>query len=117
LAAGEEESLEVTVTIPYDAPLSTVDVITCQATSRGNPSFEDDDYLAVTVSAVRGDANNDGTIDVGDVVYLVSYLYKAGPAPEIIESGDCNCDGPIDVGDVVYLVNYLFRGGPLPCAP
>jgi len=117
LAAGEEESLEVTVTIPYDAPLSTVDVITCQATSRANPSFEDDDYLAVTVSAVRGDANNDGTIDLGDVVYLVSYLYKAGPAPEIIESGDCNCDGPIDVGDVVYLVNYLFRSGPMPCKP
>jgi photosystem II stability/assembly factor-like uncharacterized protein len=117
LAAGEEESLEVAVTIPYDAPLSTVDLITCQATSRGNPSFEDDDYLAVTVSAARGDANNDGTIDVGDVVYLVSYLYKAGPAPEITESGDCNCDGPIDVGDVVYLVNYLFRGGPMPCEP
>jgi photosystem II stability/assembly factor-like uncharacterized protein len=117
LTAGDEESLEVAVSIPYDAPLSTVDVITCQAVSRGNPSFVDDDYLGVTVSALRGDLTNDGNIDLGDVVYLVSYLYRSGPEPEVMGSGDCNCDGSIDVGDVVYLVNYLFRSGPMPCAP
>jgi len=28
-----------------------------------------------------GDANCDGIINVGDIVYLVSYLYKGGPEP------------------------------------
>jgi hypothetical protein len=53
-------------------------------------------------------------VNVGDVVYLVSYLYKAGPAPVPTPVGDVNCDGLINVGDIVYLVNYLFKGGPPP---
>jgi hypothetical protein len=61
-----------------------------------------------------GDVNSDGMIDVGDIVYLVSYLYKSGPAPSPIEAGDCNCDGIVNVGDVIYLVNYLYRGGDPP---
>jgi hypothetical protein len=62
-----------------------------------------------------GDCNGDGTVDVGDVVYLVNYLYKNGAAPNPVEAGDANCDGIVDVGDVVYLVNYLYRGGSEPC--
>jgi len=62
-----------------------------------------------------GDANNDGAIDVGDVVYLVNYLFRSGPAPlPLTCRGDCNGDSVVDVGDVVYLINYLFRSGPAP---
>ena len=63
---------------------------------------------------IRGDANRDGIIDVGDIVYLVSYLYKNGPAPSPIDAGDANCDGIVDVGDIVYLVSYLYKNGPPP---
>jgi hypothetical protein len=63
---------------------------------------------------VNGDANGDGVVDVGDIVYLVNYLYREGSDPDPLESGDTNCDGVVDVGDVVYLINYLFRGGPPP---
>jgi C1A family cysteine protease len=66
---------------------------------------------------VCGDPNGDKTINVGDVVYLVNYLYKGGPPPDcepITSCGDSNLDGTINVGDAVYLVNYLFRGGPTP---
>jgi hypothetical protein len=62
-----------------------------------------------------GDANGDKLVNVGDVVYLVTFLYKDGPAPAPMKAGDANCDGEVDVGDVVYLVNYLYRGGPAPC--
>ncbi|HEX7401110.1 MAG TPA: dockerin type I repeat-containing protein [candidate division Zixibacteria bacterium] len=62
----------------------------------------------------RGDANADAVIDVGDVVYLINYLFKSGPVPSPLEAGDVNCDGNVDVGDVVYLINYLFKGGPPP---
>ena len=63
---------------------------------------------------IRGDANADGVVDIGDIVYLVNYLYKAGPAPDPLDAGDANRDTIIDVGDVVFLVNYLFKGGPPP---
>ncbi len=117
LDAGEEDSAGITVSVPYDATLGMTDQVAFEATSRGNPYYQDQDNLSVTVYALRGDANNDGVINVGDVVFLVTYLYRGGSAPEIMETGDCNCDEVIDVGDVVYLVNYLFRGGPMPCAP
>ncbi|MCK4403990.1 MAG: SBBP repeat-containing protein [candidate division Zixibacteria bacterium] len=64
---------------------------------------------------ISGDANGDGVIDLGDVVYLINYLYRNGTAPDPLPAGDCNCDGIVDLGDVVYLINYLYRGGPPPC--
>jgi hypothetical protein len=63
---------------------------------------------------VRGDANGDEILNVGDVVYLLTYLYKGGPAPDPLGAGDANCDEIINVGDVVYLVTYLYKGGPAP---
>ncbi|MGB7060972.1 MAG: hypothetical protein WBF13_01295 [Candidatus Zixiibacteriota bacterium] len=47
-------------------------------------------------------------------MYLVSYLYKSGLAPDPPDAGDPNCDGVINLGDVVSLVNYLYKGGPAP---
>ncbi len=64
---------------------------------------------------IPGDANGDQIVNVGDVVYLVSYLYRDGPAPDPLAAGDADCDGMVNVGDVVYLVNYLYKGGPAPC--
>jgi hypothetical protein len=61
-----------------------------------------------------GDCNGDGVINLGDVVYLITYLYKNGPAPNPILAGDVNCNGVVDLGDVVYLITYLYKGGPPP---
>jgi hypothetical protein len=61
-----------------------------------------------------GDVTVDGVIDVGDVVYLINYLYKNGTAPYMLIQGDVTRDGSVEVGDVVFLINYLFRNGPPP---
>jgi hypothetical protein len=61
-----------------------------------------------------GDANADGKVTVSDVVYLINYLFKGGPAPKPFEAAEANCDGKVTVSDVVYLINYLFKGGPQP---
>ena len=63
------------------------------------------------VVATRGDANGDGTIDVGDIVFLVNYLLLGAYGPDPLEAGDADCNGEVDVGDVIYLVNYLLLGG------
>ncbi len=62
-----------------------------------------------------GDANGDGTVDVGDAVHLINHIFRAGPAPEPLEAGDANCDGEVNVGDAVNLINYVFSGGDAPC--
>ena len=68
---------------------------------------------------VCGDVNGDGVVELGDVVYLINFLYRSGPAPEPLEAGDVNtCDAVVELGDVVYLINYLFKNGPPPwCCP
>jgi hypothetical protein len=62
----------------------------------------------------RGDANVDDIINLGDIVHLINYLYKNGPAPDPLILGDCNCDQTVELGDLVFLTNYLFRDGPSP---
>jgi hypothetical protein len=62
-----------------------------------------------------GDFNASGLADISDVVYLVAYVFFAGPAPADPRGGDVNCSGAVNVGDIVYLINYIFRGGPAPC--
>jgi hypothetical protein len=64
---------------------------------------------------LSGDVNSDWNVNVGDVVYLINYLYRHGldPVPTL-QAGDVTCNGVVDVGDVVYLINYLFRNGPTP---
>lgn len=77
--------------------------------------FHADTQTVVVYTYICGDANRDQQIDIGDVVYLINYLYKDGSEPLPTEAGDCNRDGIVDLGDVVYLINYLYKGGPPPC--
>jgi hypothetical protein len=62
-----------------------------------------------------GDANGDGIIDGGDVVFLGNYLFREGPEPAPLWVADVNCLQGVNVGDIVYLVSYLYCGGPEPC--
>ena len=66
---------------------------------------------------IRGELNNDGTIDLSDAVTLLIYLFNNGPTPDPIGRGDINDDGGVDVADVIYLVEYLFAAGGPPPAP
>jgi hypothetical protein len=68
------------------------------------------------IEYLRGDANMDKKTSVSDVVFLINYLFKGGPAPNPVYLGDVNCDGKTTVSDVVYLINYLFKNGPAPCS-
>ena len=84
--------------------------------SYGSGTYEDYATIKyVELPFLRGDVNADKKLTVSDVMYLINYLFKGGPAPMPIKtSGDVNCDGQVTVSDVVYLINYLFKGGPAP---
>jgi hypothetical protein len=82
--------------------------------------YEDGVYFSaegevVFIGHASGDANNDETVNVGDAVYLINYIFNSGATLFAAETGDANCDGQVDVGDVVYIINYVFRGGEEPC--
>ncbi|MCK5127828.1 MAG: hypothetical protein KAR42_16345 [candidate division Zixibacteria bacterium] len=67
---------------------------------------------------VAGDANNDGSVSLGDVIYINNYVYYGGSAPPCMQEGDANADGSVNTGDSTFLINYIMRGGPAPtCGP
>jgi len=71
-------------------------------------------------SSSCGDANGDASTGIADVVYLLNYMFKGGPAPEPLCVGDADGNGEINIGDAVYVINYVFKGGPMPvidCCP
>jgi C1A family cysteine protease len=72
------------------------------------------DWLNQPWKYKAGDANDDQVVDLGDVVFMIRYLFKGGASPDPLASADVNGDCKVDVADVVYLVNYLYKGGPAP---
>ena len=65
--------------------------------------------------AFAGDGDDDGSLAVADVFFLINFLFAGGPNPP--HSCDVDANGTTDVQDVFYLINYLFAGGPGPaCA-
>jgi hypothetical protein len=71
------------------------------------------DYICGDINVPGGD----GVVDVGDVVYLICYLYRGCPEPSPVEAADCNADDVVNVSDVVCMINFLYRGGYAPCSP
>src|SRR5574341_435869 len=76
-------------------------------------------YTVEVLPASRGDVNKSGgNGDIVDIVFLVNYVFKGGPAPDPKPLGDVDCGGipRIGLADIVYLVNFVFRHGPAPCS-
>ena len=110
-------------TIRYDGPGHGTDACCAIALGDGGHVYVtgtsyggSDDFATIkyVFGDVRGDANGDGAIDISDVVYIIDYLFRNGPAPSPPEAGDTTCDGRIDIADVVSLINYLLKDGPAP---
>jgi len=75
------------------------------------------DSFTVTIEVIafiRGDADFDGSLTLGDVIHLANYFLKGGPPPYPMEAGDADGDGYVNLGDVIYLANYILKGGPPP---
>jgi uncharacterized delta-60 repeat protein len=74
------------------------------------------DYATIKYyQCLCGDANLDGVIDIGDIVYLIGYVFYSGPQPQPnSRCNDANFDGVIDIGDIVFLISYVFYGGTEP---
>jgi len=64
-----------------------------------------------------GDANNNGEVNILDIIYLIDYKFKGGPAPMpyAVCSGDIDCNCIVNILDIVQLIDYKFKTGPAPC--
>lgn len=90
---------------------------TVRATDQLNSAYKDSMVYVIHVAPTAdrpGDANCDGIVDVGDIVYLINYIFKSGASPLKMTWADANNDCVVNVGDPVYLINFVFKGGLSP---
>jgi virginiamycin B lyase len=66
---------------------------------------------------VRGDLNEDGSVDLSDPLRVLFLLFLEGADPPCLSAGDVDDDGAIEILDAVSLLTYLFREGSAPAAP
>lgn len=63
----------------------------------------------------RGDVNDDGNMNLIDIVYMNASIFHGGNGPFPFEHlGDVNGDGNYDVLDILYMIDWYFYGGPAP---
>ncbi len=72
-----------------------------------------------TPQFIRGDCNDDGSVNIADAQYLLGHLFVAmSPSPPCMAAADVNAGDTVDVSDAVFTLNYLFvLGSPAPPAP
>jgi hypothetical protein len=66
---------------------------------------------------VRGDANDDGAMDISDPVTILFYLFVGGVPAPCLDAMDANDSGLVDLSDAIFFLRYLFLGGPVIPAP
>ncbi|MGE3164449.1 MAG: dockerin type I repeat-containing protein [Planctomycetota bacterium] len=65
----------------------------------------------------RGDCNVDGQVNLGDVIFVLQFLFASGATPNCRDACDYNDDGLIDLSDAIYLIGYLFVNQAFPPQP
>lgn len=66
---------------------------------------------------VPGDADGSGSFSIGDITYLIAYIFSGGLAPACFIEGDADGNGDITIADVTYGIAHIFAGGPAPTCP
>ena len=62
----------------------------------------------VVKNTLKGDANGDGMVDVGDYVTTANYIMELNPEPFMFKGADVDENGTIDVGDLVGITNIIM---------
>lgn len=96
-------------------PFNTCGVDNCpdkfnpdQADSDGNGIGDLCDYIC-------GDNDDNGIVNISDAVYMISWIFGGGPAPNPL-AANVNCDEVLNISDAIILIRYIFAGGAEPCA-
>jgi len=64
---------------------------------------------------ICGDADDDGEINLSDVIWVANYYLKGGDSPPYpVCRANANGDDAVNLSDVIYIANYYLKGGPAP---
>ena len=65
---------------------------------------------------IRGDSNDDKTLNIADPIATLQMLFGSLPLT-CDDAADANDDGAVDLADPIHMMSYLLNGGMAPPAP
>jgi hypothetical protein len=65
----------------------------------------------------RGDADDNGELQLTDAIKVLGYLFLGSEAPTCLDAGDADDNGELQLTDAIRILGYLFLGQPAPPAP
>ncbi|MFQ5607902.1 MAG: PKD domain-containing protein [Candidatus Zixiibacteriota bacterium] len=120
----------VVLSLFFDIPPGAVGANTIELInwSSFSPTFTSDEVIYNPISRdgqilpgccqVAGDANNDGSVNIADVTFLIARIFASGAAPPCCDQASATGDGSVNIGDVTFLIALIFAGGAPPlCGP
>ncbi len=100
LVSVPESGFEVNETLPF--------AITATSEITGNSEEADFEITIINLESLLGDANNDGIVNITDIVAVINYIMNGSAAPFVFENADVNGDGIINVLDITGIVNIIY---------
>jgi hypothetical protein len=73
--------------------------------------------VAFSRNFLRGDADQNGQVNLSDSVSILTWLFRGGDEPSCVEAADSNGNRQVNIADPIYLLQHLFVSGPAPQAP
>lgn len=115
VAPGDGAIITVNLLIDEDIPSGAYDLsltdISVVLQPDGTTLPLDDTVSELKIrNFLPGDVNDDGDINITDVVCIISWILGEDPPVFINEAADYNHDGRITVTDVSALIDYLLNG-------
>ena len=98
MAVNNKDDAHDNVTLEYIANN------TCYLDITGKDVPEEMEISTTSGNGLKGDVNNDGIVDIVDVLTTVNVIVKKKVSVFIFENGDINKDGIIDVVDLMEIV-------------
>ncbi len=69
------------------------------------------DISRISTKVLKGDANNDGYINMSDVTVVINYLLNKPSEDFVFAGADTNNDGYINMSDVTEIIRIILYGG------
>ncbi len=113
LTLGANQSMEgyLLVSIPesgYEIDEALLFAITATSEVTGNSEEADFEITIINYEFILGDANNDGIVNISDIVVIINYIMNGSASPFVFEKADVNGDGIINVLDITGIVNIIY---------
>ena len=61
------------------------------------------------ITVVRGDANDDGNVNIEDVTAIIDYLLSGNANAINLANADCNQNNKVNIDDAAKLIDYLLK--------